>query len=58
MGAPITTVCVGRIDDPDGEKSLPLGPGAVCVWPGGQVWSRCGDRDQEIRTTWFRAENA
>ncbi len=24
---------------------------------GGQVWSRCGDRDQEIRTTRFRPEN-
>ncbi len=27
------------------------------VWPGGQVWSRCGDRGQEIRTTRFRPEN-
>lgn len=41
MGAPITTVCVGRIDDPDGKKSLPLGPGAVqkavapCTGPDG-----------------------
>jgi hypothetical protein len=26
----------------------------ICVWPGGQVWSRCGDRDREIRTTRFR----
>ncbi len=28
-----------------------------CVWPGGQVWSRCRDLDQEIRTTRFRPEN-
>ncbi len=28
-----------------------------CLWPGGQVWSRCGDRDEEIRTTWLRPKN-
>eukprot|EP00756_Hemistasia_phaeocysticola_P025254 Hpha_TRINITY_DN15997_c10_g10::TRINITY_DN15997_c10_g10_i1::g.70346::m.70346/K03782/katG; catalase-peroxidase len=26
-GGPVSEVCVGRIDDPDGAKSAPLGPG-------------------------------
>jgi len=29
MGAPITTFCAGRIDDPNGSKSLPLGPSEI-----------------------------
>jgi len=29
MGAPIKEYCAGRIDDEDGEKSLPLGPSEV-----------------------------
>merc|ERR1712048_552833 len=29
MGAPITTFCAGRIDDPDGNKSLQLGPSPI-----------------------------
>mmetsp|Transcript_42321 Transcript_42321/g.69778 ORF Transcript_42321/g.69778 Transcript_42321/m.69778 type:complete len:233 (+) Transcript_42321:1-699(+) len=28
MGVQIDSVCVGRVDDADGKKSLPLGPGA------------------------------
>jgi len=27
QGAPLTQFCFGRLDDPDGEKSKPLGPG-------------------------------
>merc|ERR1712054_267858 len=29
MGTPITTFCAGRVDDPDGSKSLPLGPSPI-----------------------------
>jgi catalase (peroxidase I) len=29
MGTPIKQLCFGRIDDPDGTESLPLGPGKV-----------------------------
>jgi hypothetical protein len=50
-------------DDPNvsgrrlGQFFMAPGPNRVVhgVWPGGQVWSRCADREQEIRTKRFRA---
>jgi hypothetical protein len=37
------------------STNMPCDP--TCVWPGGLVWSQCGDRDQVIRTMRFRPEN-
>ncbi len=53
---------------PDFKKTLKKSGQIACRYPvennqrhvygrGGQVWSRCGDRDQEIQTTRFRHEN-
>jgi catalase (peroxidase I) len=50
QGAPLTEFCFGRLDEPDGNRSLPLGPGplqeevAPCAGP---EQGACQDRPNE-----------